>query len=278
MPYEVAIIGAGLFGQMAYHALRSKGVDSIIMFDSMEPDRGSAPAACLMKPGWFDGLGEKVSNPALDLLDELFGLQKVRFQLGPRGVDVFWVPPSAILSNTVTYRQVSWIHAGTPLHMLTLDNGDAVDARHVIVAAGYWTQHLLPEIKLEGMMGRAVLYKAAHIEQPYIEPWAPFKQIVAFNRGDGLWGGDGSAIKKDNWTESRGLDTEKRVLDSLLTKKVTGVLGAPFMTMDGIRPYAKYKSFVLEEVRPRVWAATGGAKNGTITAAYCARVLRETIG
>lgn len=266
--YDVAIVGSGLFGSIIARSLSSLG-QSVIIFDDNRPEAGSKPAACLMKPGWFSSMGKAVYDPALELLDELYRVQEIQFKMRLSGlkVKVFWVPPAKILNEKpvhATVDQLIW-------------RGDCWEvgpdtAKVVIVAAGIWTELLVPEVKQKAQAGIAFLWPENKIAEPFIAPWAPYKQIVGFNRGDGLWISDGTTILRHKWTTSRMLKSEIRC--SGATRATVGQHTRLF----GIRPYHGQKPCYLEEVRPKLWVATGGAKNGTLAAAWCAYRLRREVG
>ncbi len=268
--FDAAVVGAGIFGSIIAHALRQDG-HRVVMFDDARPEAGSRPAACLMKPSWFSSLGKEVYNPALAKLDDLYTIRELKFKVSLVSHNISWIPPSAILKNRdVVRRRVNRMeHNGK---RWWLDAGEAYSARVVIVAAGIWTQLLIPEVKQRGLAGMAFLWPQERIEVPFVRVWAPYRQLVAFNRGDGLWVGDGSAILKANWTELHAERSYNRCIDALGRE----LLGVP-KQLFGIRPYHERKPCYLAEVRPRLWVATGGAKNGTLAAGWCAHELSQRL-
>jgi glycine/D-amino acid oxidase-like deaminating enzyme len=161
------------------------------------------------------------------------------------------------------------------------------DARVIVVAAGVWTSHILPVPGLVGKMGAAVLHPNVQIQEPFIRPWAPYKQLVAFNLGDDMWVGDGSAIKPENWTPERQAKTVARCsvtggLDIHGATVDTDVLEESKRVLVGTRPYVPKKHLngrpcYLEEREPGLWVATGGAKNGTIAAGWCAHEIGKAV-
>lgn len=270
--HDAVIIGGGLFGQVIARGLRRQGRD-VLVLDNREADAGSRPAACLMKPSWFSSLGKDVYDPALHILDELYGLCDLEFVTRPKlvRVKVHWVPPSEILGGRARNAQAVRVDSG----LVVLETGEAITTRLVVVAAGIWTERLLPQYRQVGQKGVAFRWSDAHIPQPFIQPWAPYRQLVAFNRGDGLWVSDGTAIKAENWTLER-LDVSRLRATKSVSRHIAGRWPSDIMT--GIRPYAKgHKPCLLEEVEGMrgVWVASGGAKNGTLAAGYCAHIIRE---
>jgi glycine/D-amino acid oxidase-like deaminating enzyme len=277
---SVIIVGAGLFGQIISRALREDG-HTVLMMDRGEEMAGSKPAACLMKPSWFSGLGADVHEPALSLLDELYDLQTIQFELMPKSLSfldgalpkasVYWVQPSTILSGdsatAATVANVTEVKPGSVVTDLGVFEADVV-----IVAAGVWSEELLPQYKQQAQHGLALLFPDHYCTRPAIQAWAPYRQRVGFNRGDGMWIGDGTAIKASNWNDER----TKTVADRC--RAMYDVEGKTARYLHGLRPYAKgHKPCLLEQPSPGVWLASGGAKNGTVAAAYCAHKIRESL-
>ena len=264
------VVGAGLFGSVIAAALRANG-RSVLVVDDAQPGAGSAPAACLMRPSWFSSFGKKPSALALGLLDELYGVQDLLFRVGPGHVTVHWCDPLSILSEKPLCARVKRVVKSGPGWEVRIRDHESVDARLVVVAAGVWTTLLAPvEGGLVGQAGVAFLWADDHIEKPFVRPWAPYKQVVAFNRGDGLWVSDGTAIKRDNWTDARAVSCEERCAAAV------GSSSKP-RHIFGVRPYSRERPCYLREHRPGFWVATGGAKNGTLAAAWCAHeIIRKT--
>lgn len=266
--HDTVVIGGGLFGQIIARALRADGQD-VLVIDNSEKLAGSGPAACLMKPSWFSSMGKDKHEPSLQLLDELFGVTDITFATKPKFVSttVHWCNPADILSGPRMVAEVSKVKTGS----VHFKGGHVITCRNVVVAAGIWTGKLLPEVQQVGQQGAAFLFPgASKLVDPFIQPWAPYRQLVAFDRADGLWVGDGTAIKMENWNEERQAVSEERCRDAV------GLPTRAAETLVGVRPYAKgHKPCYLEEVRPSIWAATGGAKNGTISAGWCAHVIRK---
>lgn len=266
MQHDVIVIGSGLFGQIVAKAMRVQG-RSVLMIDALFDLAGSLPAACLMKPSWFSSMGKEIYEPSLKLLDDLYGVQDIVFETRPKlaKATVHWIPPAKILGEVPRLAEVIGIEGN---RVLTKD--DQFEAPLIVVAAGIWTEKLLPQYKQVGQQGVAFLWPGKELTQPFIQPWAPYRQLVAFERGDGIWASDGTAIKMENWTREREEISQERVERALPPQRVEPQL------LLGIRPYSKaHKPCLLEEVRPGLWVASGGAKNGTLAAGYCAHMIRE---
>lgn len=278
---DTIIIGGGLFGQIISAELRRIG-QSVLVLDRREPLAGSRPAACLMKPSWFAGLGKEVHEPALRTLDLLYGVQDLTFDIhmGKAGRvaegTVHWVDPRVVLGQAARVAAVAAVRPGRVV--LASDQGEhpeLLEAPNIIIAAGVWTQQLLPQYQQGWQHGMAILYPGQHPVRGIIKPWAPYRQLVGFNRGDGLWVGDGTAIKHENWSSGR----EEEILArerKLAARMSDGELPQPTL-LQGLRPYSKgHKPCLLEQVEPGLWVASGGAKNGTLAAGWCAwRLARE---
>lgn len=280
---DVLVIGAGLFGQVIRAALVREGM-SVLCVDAHRPGSGSLPSACLMKPSWFSGMDREYTNPSLQLLDDIYGVQNLTFRVGPVKTDsVLWCDPAAILSGPAQRGTVEELPAGSgPVHLRLpeVSDGTVVELRprHVVVAAGAWSGQLLPIQGLDGKAGVSVRYHKLRLRDNFIRPWAPYKQLVAFNLpGDrGVWVGDGSAIKVPNWT------SERQQLSIDRCHKAVGSPSTRGVATWGVRPYIpkrllRGRPCLLEEARQGVWVATGGAKNGTVAAGWAAHELARRL-
>lgn len=269
---DAIIVGGGLFGQIIAKRLRTDGRD-VMVIDSERAFAGSKPAACLMKPSWFSSMGREIYEPALELLEELYGVKDIQFTLRPtsRPATVHWCNPRDILSAPRVIGEVVHVAPGqVRVNLRDIDGETILEAPLIVVAAGIWTEYLLPQYPQLGQMGAAFLWQDTFLHRPFIQPWAPYKQIVGFNRGDGMWVGDGTAIKMENWTTERQDASKERCWNatarSFLDKEPEVLLG--------VRPYARgHKPCLLEEVGKGLWVASGGAKNGTLAAAHAALTI-----
>lgn len=278
---DVVVIGAGLFGSVIAASLSRSGY-TVTTVDDARPNRGSRPAACLMKSSWFSSMGHSVYDPALLELDGLYGVHDIQFRVnGLASATVHWVDPRQILQVSDHWARVEDI-TKTGLHgseafvvrATDLQSGNEVEFQtsRVVVATGVWAEELVhTSVPIRGQAGVAFLWPDVEMKaQPFISVWAPYKQIVAFNRGDGLWCGDGSAILEKNWSAQH----EKRSLDRC--SKAVNMYSMP-RVMYGVRPYAEARPCLLEEVERGLWVATGGAKNGTLAAGWCGAQLSERL-
>lgn len=279
--HGAVVVGAGIFGSLIARALRKAGCRTLVV-DAKRKDSGSAPAACLMRPSWFSSLGKSIYEPALRKLDELVGVQDIQFRAGPLGskIAVHWCDPKQVLldQNEVRTGEVVGItRKGNAWEVKIAGHSMMWSVRVplVIVATGVWTKLLLPEVDVVAQAGVAWLWPKADIDDPFIKVWAPYKQIVAFNRGDGLWIGDGSTAR--SWTVANREASLLRCTLASRDRRVGGVVFEP-TELFGYRPYVKdAKPCLFKELRKGLWVATGGAKNGTLAAGWCADQIVRAI-
>lgn len=257
----IYIIGAGLFGGVARDLLRREGFDCKTIDDN-RPLSGSYPAGCLIKPGWLTKLG-KAREPALELLDEMYGLRTMNLRGMPGTIQ--HCPPSRILRAPDICDRVG--HIDPEAGLAQLCGGGNVEGT-LLVAAGVWTQELC-DVPVTGIQGCSMRY-AGGFEEAAINVWAPYKQTVAFEIEPGItWCGDGTGIKPDNWKPFH----EERALGHAADMGLTDLQE----TRVGIRPYVKGRTGYFERVGKRCWVSTGGAKNGVALAAVQAKQFLESI-
>ena len=286
---DVIVVGGGLFGSIISKALSSKGYD-VIMFDDDRPMSGSKPSACLMKPGWFAGLGKEVHEPSLKLLDDLYKIEELQFGIyaGPLKVKtekVFRVDPDKILhgyrdnyrryKSTISHIEKNRVVALSPAAKLPMD----FEADHIVVATGVWANELMKTSQPIQAVRGISYYWEGHLEEGIIKPWAPYKQLVAFQSRDAvykenkvIWSGDGTAILNKNWTVQRE--------DQCLARSLSILPHNPTLleTRQGLRPSVKkLKPCLFERTDDGIFIATGGAKNGTVAAGWCAHKILEMI-
>jgi glycine/D-amino acid oxidase-like deaminating enzyme len=283
---DVIVVGGGLFGRIITHSFRRQG-RRVISIDAAHDTRGSNAAGCVMKPSWLSKLGDDF-DPCMDLLAGLYSsFSKRPFRVnGMAWADCYWVRPDQVLLDPMrgdftdegddrrgtAHAVVPTFDGGSPQSILytTTAGNQIAQAPLIVVAAGIWTEHLLPELKgrVTAKWGIA-LRSEATLESDFIRQWAPYRQVVGVQLDPGLaWSGDGSALNLPPVGDQRQAIIGRALVPGGLVWRA--ILGA--------RPYAKLagnQPALLEEVRPGVWAATGGAKNGTAAAAWCALKLRE---
>lgn len=264
---DIAVVGGGLFGSIIARAFEGRNV---AVFDDAQPTAGSRPAACLLKPSWYSSLGKEVYQPALKLLDEFYGVADLRFATRLGKVVVHWCDPKQILQPPTHRVRVSSVTRRNDSFVVRADKEYL--AKTVIVTAGIWTPLLVPMLgtRLIGQAGVAFLWPEETVEKPFIKVWAPYRQLVVFNRGDGVWAGDGTAIRAENWSAKYDNACAVRCSTAFPAKSER-------RRLFGVRPYANVSPCYLKEHSPGLWVATGGAKNGTIAAGWCADQLRKRL-
>jgi glycine/D-amino acid oxidase-like deaminating enzyme len=263
---KIGIVGNGLFGSIIGDTLLRQGHE-VHRYDIVRPNNGSQPAACLMKPGWLSKVPRL--NEVFDLLDELYGLQELTFTAnGMLDFQVKWVNPRRILHPLLCATEISHVNTDG---VIEDKRGVEIKFDRVIVAAGVWTKELCPWVPVEARWGMALLWRnhQESVLPSTISQWAPYKQLIGFQRGDGFWGGDGSALKR--WEH----EAEQRVYDRIYDHFD---LGPHPVKLIGQRPYVAQTTpghpCWLEQ-RDKLIIATGGAKNGTAAAGFCALTIRE---
>lgn len=220
-----------------------------------------------MKPSWLSKMGKANVDKSFAVLDRLYGLKTVELWVGPVKVAAQWVNPDVVMADGPDRQFGKVIEVGSGYVKLSEPGHFTLRARHVIVAAGAWTSHLIPSVKVVGKVGVSV-----RLDQPpadnRIDPWAPYKQLVRFAAEGFAWAGDGTAILDKNWTPDRLQQSANRIF------KFAG-LGE---VREGIRPYVDTPDpAALEEVLPGLWSLTGGGKNGTAAAGWAAAQLVERL-
>lgn len=268
MSLDTIVIGGGLFGRVVAKHLTRLGQD-VLVVDANREHAGSKPAACLMKPSWFSSLGKDVYEPSLELLNDLYGVQDLSFKVGPVKMDgVHWIPPGSILDDK-EYRVIHDEIVNVEPGVVRNAHGYRHEAKTVVVAAGAWTSQLVNVPGLTGRAGAAFLWPGITLTEPFISPWAPYRQLVAFNRGDGMWVGDGTAIKPENWSMDREAQSRDRC-----ARAVQNPAKAP-KTLYGVRPYVPKAKPAFLMLARGLCVATGGAKNGTLAAGWCAKQIGD---
>lgn len=251
------IVGGGLFGSLAAAWARKRGIEAIV-FDAGRAGAASPAAAGLFREEWA---GRKLGGDfrrALPLLEELYGLRSVRLRHDHGLVESFlFVPPAAILEPAPRREEVVRVGDGWL---------EAAGRRHegwVYVAAGIWTEALVPGTSVYGKAGAAFTF--AGEREGRVCPVAYGRQAIAFVRDTGLTHFSDGTAERDYAAEhdSRSL---KRAASMGLTD--------PLHRLFGWRPYVPGGP-LFRRVGQRTWVATGGRKMGTILGASFAHRLVE---
>lgn len=282
MTYDTIVVGSGIFGSVIAAHLRAGGQRVLVVGDD-RPDSGSKPAGCIIKPSWVSSLNRLEYAQGIKLLGQLYGVRTIQFSL--RGVgrtDAQHVNPQAILRGCTAHPDfadatVVSLNSSEGLctlkyRMRAVDALGTVEARNIVVAAGIWTGELCPWVQTKAQYGWS--FRGPPVREPIISLWAPYRQVVAFNMDDGRsWSGDGSSLKLESATHER---QQKALHRCHVAMGHDPLRRDTYEVARGARPYAETGGRpCLISRRGSVWAVTGGAKNGTIAAAWAARELER---
>ena len=262
---DVVVVGAGLFGSIISAGLKMAG-HNVAVFADQRQGMASTAAGCLMRPSWAALMSRPEFEGCLALLDQLYGVKQLRMQV-PAGfvMDCWWVDPAKILVP--------------PLNNMTVFSLDDNPLPVKIIATGAFKTDLVPSAlqdMVEPKRGVSFLFNG-ELKHPFIEIWAPYKQIVALQMTeDTIWIGDGSSLKPASWNTERVAQSRARCVKALRDR---GIYSEPHTMHWGDRPYVSglTEPALLTEFKPGTWYATGGAKNGTLGAAWCALQLIKAL-
>jgi len=282
--YDTIVVGSGIFGSVIAAHLRAGGQRVIVVGDDRQ-DSGSRPAGCVMKPSWISSLSRDDYSLGLKLLDDLYGVRTIQFELRPKltTVEAQHVNPQAILRGCTAHPDfaeatVVSVDAkpgdlvAAVYRMRGVDAFGLLTARRLVVAAGIWTGELCPWVQTKAQYGWS--FRGPPVREPVISLWAPYRQVVAFNMDDGRsWSGDGSSLKLESATHER---QQKALHRCVVAMQHDPLARGTYEVARGARPYAETGGRpCLISRRGSVWAVTGGAKNGTIAAAWAALELER---
>lgn len=275
--HDVIVIGAGILGATIYTVMSNQGRRGLLL-DDERPLSGTKPSGGHLKPSWFGDLKKTDYEPAMETLDQIWGLHQSDFVVWPTKIKttVYRVDTDVVMKTAKTLKTVGTVDSITPQQSYPLvtyttpDGASTVtNTKLLIVAAGAWCDTLLPGLKISPKRGVSFRY-AGKLPQEFIKPWAPFKQVVAHQQGPNeIWVGDGSAILSKNWTDDRTKQCQARCLGAI------GGSNLLLKTFTGVRPYCESGKdpCLLKQVTPGVWVVTGAGKSGTIAAGWAARKL-----
>lgn len=268
MKHNVIIVGNGLFGSIAATLARADG-HRVTVVSNNEPNAASLASGCVLAPSWLMSLEKEHIADAMSVLNELYTVYPMEFVSNLMG-KVFKasrVNPADILVKADVVSTVAQIGNGR----VRLADGQVLQGR-VLVAAGVWSASLLGVLPpMRGLWGASLRIKAK-LDLPRIHVYAPYRQAVAFQIGPKeVWMGDGTALVESTWkaeAHERIIKTMERAQD------LFGLPLSPGLVKQnvGARPYVVgHKAGYYERVAANTWVSTGGAKNGTVLAAWQAR-------
>lgn len=271
---DVIVVGAGIIGATVALALRRQG-RGVLVLDDRREEAGTPPSGGHLRPSWFGGMKKRDYEPAMALLDAVWGLHEEAFALLPSGLlsaTVYRVDTDCVVSTQATSGTViavGELETNAPsVSWQTAQNGNVTErCRLLVIAAGMGCAALIPGLDLTGKRGVSFRFRGV-LPQPFVKPWAPYKQVVAHQQApQEIWVGDGSAILSANWTAERTAQCLSRC------RKPLPAEAALRRTITGIRPYAPAggkEPCLLQALGPHAWVATGAGKMGTIAAGWVA--------
>lgn len=265
---KIIIVGAGLFGSMAAALCRKQGL-GVTVIDAYFDLAASKCSSGLMRRSWLAGLGEDKISKGMAVLQQLYAIEEKQFLLEPakKNVSLLWVNPKLVLRPPDIREEVTTVREGT----VTLRTGKTFTGK-VLVAAGAFCNSLVMLPHTKKLIGSALLLpgKTPALMQVY----APYRQAIAFNISQSeIWAGDGTAIIEKNWNAEQRIallkDRSRKFFDLDVRKSKIRI---------GARPYVQgHKQGYFAKVEKNTWVSTGGAKNGTLLAAYQAQLFLEAI-
>jgi Dehydrogenases (flavoproteins) len=268
---DVVIVGAGMFGMMSARMAQDKGAN-VTIIDNKARYCATPASGFLLKPSWLTALSEEQIKKGYEVLRALYGVETLNFRVLPtkktvkidRALFTYKLPKKAqfVAADVV---EVSNGMVKTPKQVFK---------GKVLIAAGINSDKLVEMPPIKALMGVSLVFRNKQLKEPAMHVWAPYKQAVAFNLDeDQVWFGDGTAIDSKNWKES------ERIIDAVTRAKKIFKLSGDYRFHVGARPSVEgHKEGYFSKAGRSTWVSTGGAKNGTILAAYQAwRFVKETL-
>lgn len=281
---DVIVVGCGIMGATIALALRKQGRDVLIL-DGDKPKCGTNPSGGHIKPSWSGGMSKQDYDTAFETLSGIWDVKEETFKVTVGGVKIvntsIWRVDTAVVVKTprcvATVEGIGLLHSNAPEVVFRKDDVLLTErCRLLVIAAGVWCADLLPSVFPPGSLKakQGVSFRFPGQVEPFIRPWAPYKQVVAHQQGpDEIWVGDGSAIKPENWDAHM---TSQRALTRC--RNALGTKSLPKRTIIGLRPYCSLGDgpCYLNRVSKSLWVATGAGKLGTIAAGWAAhRIVND---
>lgn len=257
---DVIIIGAGLFGSIAARLADRKGHD-VTVLDCGEPWAASKASGCVLAPSWVSSLTSEQVTTAGEVLAGLAPVEPLLFKTNMlKSFKANRIDPRKILVKPDLTERVVSVGDG----VVQLEGGHKLKGI-VLVAAGIASSSLVEMPKVKGLWGASLTFKT-QITDPRIHVYAPYRQAVAFNMdAKTVWMGDGTALVEKTWAKS----SEEYLYATVSRAEKLFKLRDPVKIAAGARPYVEgHKAGYFARVHPKTWVSTGGAKNGTVLAAY----------
>lgn len=256
-----------------------------MILDGAKDSAGTNPSGGHIKPSWAGGMSRTDYDTAFEMLSNIWDVKEETFKVTVAGVRVVntsvWRVDTDVVVQTprtvATVEQIGLINSNAPEVSFRTGNLLTIErCRLLVVAAGVWCADLLPSVFPTGSLKakQGVSFRFPGQVEPFIKPWAPYKQVVAHQQtADEIWVGDGSAIKPENWDAHM---TSQRALTRC--RNALGTKSLPRRTIIGLRPYCSLGDgpCYLNRISKSLWVATGAGKLGTIAAGWAAhRIVND---
>lgn len=158
---EVAVIGAGPFGLAVASALKAAGIETIAFGGAMSFWRDHMPRGMRLRSPWHATyIGHTKGPLSLDSYAAVLGISPRQPLLLENFVDYgLWIQAQAV--PDLDTRMVGRVETARGGFRLALADGDAVQARRVVVATGLMNQQMIPAV-FNGMPAELVSHASEH--------------------------------------------------------------------------------------------------------------------
>lgn len=270
MKPPVIVVGAGLFGSIAATLARANGY-VVTVVDCFKDYGASKAAGCVLAPSWLSSLTRRQIDIAMGVLTDLYPVHELEF--------ITNIPFKTFKAKRVTPSDVLVLPDLTD-EVISVGDGRVTMAKQtlrgaVLVAAGVGSSALVNMPFVRALYGASVQFYGYTLTYPRLAVYAPYRQALAFNLANGkIWMGDGTALIEATWRKEQA---EREAATVARGEKLFGLKGSREV-FSGARPYVEgFKAGYFAQVSPRTWVSTGGAKNGTVLAAYQAQKFIEAL-
>lgn len=285
---DCIVVGKGILGATIAESLRKHM--EVLVIDCEYPMAGTSPSGGHLKPSWFGTMSKAEYEPAMELLDEIWGLTSDEFvimgSLGLAKTKVYRVDTDKVTTKYTVGKVTEVLNIeGEP--EIKVQRGTTSILKYrcklLILATGVWAGAFDFGVECDPKQGVS-FRMPGKLNKPFISPWAPYKQVVAHQQTENsIWVGDGSAILSKNWTDKRTEECKARC-QRTLGKKLVAYRNnppAPLEVRKGLRAYCthpKSEPCLFKQVGPNIFLVTGAGKSGTIAAGFCARKILMHVG
>lgn len=276
---NIIVVGNGLFGSIAVTLCRQAGHDVTVIADD-RPMMASKASGCVLAPSWLSSLDGRQIETAMEVLAQLYPLHDLEFKTNLlKTFRAKRVSLDDVLVPADIVGKVTWVGDGE-----VKVAGEVVKSRNlkgkVLVATGVWAKELIADMpNVRGLYGASVVFRGVQMDGPKIHAYAPYKQAVGFNlHKKSVWFGDGTALVESTWVKERNERVSNTVNRGHLMLSGTQGVNARYTVTEGARPYVEgHKQGFFKRISPKTWVSTGGAKNGTVLAAWQAKRFLDEV-